>query len=703
MPRPRSSSVGVDVAVVVVTHNSAQQLGDCLAAVPGALEGVDRWRLVIVDNGSSDATTAIAAEHVPEATLVELGRNAGYAAAINEAARECADATNLLVLNPDVRMAPQSVRALVDVLDRPGVGIAVPRLVDEHGQLQHSLRHEASVSRSLADALLGGRRASRWRLGESLGDPLQYAVERPIDWATGAAMLVSADCLEAVAPWDESFFLYSEETDFCLRARDAGWLTWFTPAAEAVHLGGESNTSARLWSLLAINRVRAFRKRHGIVSSALFWCVVVLNEVLRVLRGSTTHRAALKALFRPRAHHALLRHPQDSGGDPAPWICFSAQDWWYHNQAHSDFQLMRRVARERQVLFVNSIGMRMPLPGRSTQAGRRIMQKAKSILRFIRRPLPGTPGFVVITPVVVPLYGSEFVRSFNARLVRTQVRLAAWWTGVDLAASVVVVTIPTAWDVVRGMAYRRLIVNRSDLHSAFEETNQTHIRQLEHQLLRNSDVVLYASHQLMATECEISGDRAVFFDHGVDLERFGGQVGPEPADLTPIPRPRVGFFGGLDDYLVDFALLEHLGRALPDVSLVLIGDATCSMERFDSMPNVHWLGFKAYDEIPAYGSGFDVALMPWLRNDWIRHSNPIKLKEYLALGLPIVSTDFPEVHHYGDLVAIARTYDDFVSQVRAALNGQAAGSEASRRARVAGATWEDRVSQLLALGESPLD
>jgi glycosyltransferase involved in cell wall biosynthesis len=381
------------------------------------------------------------------------------------------------------------------------------------------------------------------------------------------------------------------------------------------------------------------------------------------------------------------------------WVCFSAQDWWYHNQAHSDFQLMRRVARDQPVLLVNSIGMRMPLPGRSSQALRRIRQKAKSILRYSRRPLPDTPGFIVASPVIVPLYGSAPVRWLNARLVRWQVKAWARWYGLDLSASTFLVTIPTAWEVVEPMPRGALLMNRSDMHSAFAETNQDHIRQLELALLTHCDAVLYASHALMEAEQSLVGERAVFLDHGVDLERFGVEALAEPPDLSAIPHPRVGFFGGLDDYLIDFDLLEYLGRQLPDVSVVLIGDATCSMERFDALPNVHWLGFKSYDSIPAYGAGFDAAVMPWLRNKWIEHSNPIKLKEYLALGLPVVSVDFPEAHHYSDVIAIANDYDQFVDLVRDALEGNAVGSVTSRRARVSTASWDGQVKELLALAE----
>jgi glycosyltransferase involved in cell wall biosynthesis len=144
-------------------------------------------------------------------------------------------------------------------------------------------------------------------------------------------------------------------------------------------------------------------------------------------------------------------------------------------------------------------------------------------------------------------------------------------------------------------------------------------------------------------------------------------------------------------------LLERLAKSLPEAQLVLIGDATCSMERLTSQPNVHWLGYRPYEEIPRFGAGFDVAIMPWLRNGWIEACNPIKLKEYLALGLPIVSTDFPEVHYYEDLVRIAGDADAFIEHVRQSLADQGPSTPEGRRAAVAASSWDRRAADMLAI------
>jgi glycosyltransferase involved in cell wall biosynthesis len=390
---------------------------------------------------------------------------------------------------------------------------------------------------------------------------------------------------------------------------------------------------------------------------------------------------------------------REASSGAVPWLCFAGQDWWYHNRAHSDFQLMTRIARTRDVLLVNSIAMRLPLPGRSTQFLRRIARKAASIARALQTPVPELPRFHVFTPLLVPLYGTPWARRLNGALVAAQVRAACRRVGI--ARPLCFVTVPTALEAVRRLDCAALVFNRSDKYSEFGETDQSYVRDLEAELLARSDAVLYVSRVLLEEEAASTGARAHFLDHGVDLEHFSRRsAAAEPADLAAIPRPRIGFFGGIDDYVIDFELLEKLARELPHARLVLIGDATCSMRRFERFPNVHWLGYRPYADIPAYGSGFDVAIMPWLENRWIRSSNPIKLKEYLALGLPIVSTRFPEVERYRDVVRVAASADEFVAMVAGVLESGDRGDADARRRRVADSSWDAKAAELLRLGDA---
>jgi glycosyltransferase involved in cell wall biosynthesis len=356
---------------------------------------------------------------------------------------------------------------------------------------------------------------------------------------------------------------------------------------------------------------------------------------------------------------------------------------------------MLRLARRHRVLLVNSIGMRLPTPGKSTQPARRVARKVASITKGLRHPIPELPNFAVASPITVPLYGNAAIRSLNARSIRWQVELACRHVGI--VDPVLFVTIPTAWDVVRPMRRTMLVYNRADRHSAFLEANQPVIAGYEQHLLQASQRVLYVSHHLMAEEAASTGGRAYFLDHGVDLEHFRHRAASEePPDLAAIPHPRIGFFGGIDDQTVDVALLERVAGEIPGAQLVLVGNATVPMERLASLPNVHWLGFKPYEEIPRYGSGFDVAIMPWQRNEWIEACNPIKLKEYLALGLAVVSTDFPELQRYRDEVTIAGP-EDFVAAVRTVLADGGKGTAESRRARVESDDWDAKANELAAL------
>jgi GT2 family glycosyltransferase len=214
--------------------------------------------------------------------------NAGMAAA--------GDCDTYLLLNPDIRLGPTTIQSMLEELRESGAGIVVPRLVDEFGALRLSLRREPTVLRAWGEALLGGRRAGRFPpLGEVETRAEAYDRRTEADWATGAAMLISRECLARVGAWDETYFLYSEETDFALRARDAGFALRYTPEAVAVHHEGESHESPALFSLLSRNRVKLFRSRHGAARTALFWSGVFLGELIRAARP--TRRAAAWALL----------------------------------------------------------------------------------------------------------------------------------------------------------------------------------------------------------------------------------------------------------------------------------------------------------------------------------------------------------------------------------------------------------------------
>ncbi|MFD1050994.1 glycosyltransferase family 2 protein, partial [Kibdelosporangium lantanae] len=125
-------------------------------------------------------------------------------------------------------------------------------------------------------------------------------------WATGGVLMISAAAVRALGAWDESFLLYGEETDFALRARRRGFVTWYVPEAVVEHDGGESGTNPMLWALLTYNRIRIVRRYNGFLSYLGYYAAVVVGEGLRAASGRVTAKAALAALLRPSRRIKVL-------------------------------------------------------------------------------------------------------------------------------------------------------------------------------------------------------------------------------------------------------------------------------------------------------------------------------------------------------------------------------------------------------------
>lgn len=294
------------VAVVVVTYDSAPLLADLVDSLDAGLAGLD-WELVVADNASSDGTVERVRELLPAATVIETGGNLGYSAGINAGVAAAAPHDAVLILNPDVRLAPGCGATLFDALAQPGVGVAVPRLCDADGRLIWSMRREPTLLRGLGEAFLGATRAGRVpALGEVVTDPAAYESATDTDWAEGSTQLVSARCWAEVGEWDPSWFLYSEETDYGMRVRAAGWRTRYVPDARAIHLEGPSGTAPGLRALLLCNRVRLVARHRGPAVGAAFWALTVAREGIRVALGRAGTTVALGALVSPR----LMRSPR---------------------------------------------------------------------------------------------------------------------------------------------------------------------------------------------------------------------------------------------------------------------------------------------------------------------------------------------------------------------------------------------------------
>jgi N-acetylglucosaminyl-diphospho-decaprenol L-rhamnosyltransferase len=286
-----------EISVVVVTYNSAQVIGGLLDSLETGLGGLSA-EVLVVDNGSADGTAELV-EARGDCRVVR-STNVGYAGGINIGAAAGSGTGPLLLLNPDVRLEAGAVPAMMRALAIPGTGIVGPKVLGQDGHLFFSLRREPTLPRAL------GLSFTRLPLfSECCNRAADYEAAHTVDWALGAVLLVARDCFDALGGFDESYFLYSEETDFALKARQAGWATRYEPAASAMHIGQASGFNAETHAMQIVNRVRFYARHHGAVASWAYLAAAVAAEGYRAVLGVQRSRRAVEALLRP-----LRRPPQ---------------------------------------------------------------------------------------------------------------------------------------------------------------------------------------------------------------------------------------------------------------------------------------------------------------------------------------------------------------------------------------------------------
>ncbi len=363
-------------------------------------------------------------------------------------------------------------------------------------------------------------------------------------------------------------------------------------------------------------------------------------------------------------------------------ICFGGVDWWYHNRGHYDLQMMRELSARVPILYVNSIGMRTPKISEGAMFAKRVLRKLGSIGHGL---VEVRPNFNVLSPLVLPGVGGA--GPAMKRLLAHQVRSAARRCGIR--RPLLWIACPPAAGLIDAIDPVAVVYQRTDRFESFSGVNVEQIVGFDKMLKQRADLVLFCARNLYEAEgadCR----RSAFVDHGVDFDLFSqagirfDDHGAQPTDLQGLARPRVGFVGGIDSHTFDPRLFLEVARRLTHVQFVLIG--SCSLPRgWCELPNVHLLGQRPYDEVAGYMAACDVLIMPWNQSDWIEACNPVKLKEYLAVGRPIVSTPFPELAHYGEHVLQARTGAQFAAGIVRSLAAPPAA--AFQRERVASQGW----------------
>lgn len=379
-------------------------------------------------------------------------------------------------------------------------------------------------------------------------------------------------------------------------------------------------------------------------------------------------------------------------------VCFSNVEWGTWRQRHH--HLMERFARRRPVLYVETLGMRSPsllslqdLRRMGQRVGRAALQP-----RATRAAVPqGEAGgnLWVYSPLVIPYHQLAGVRRFNARvLIRDLHRVFASRGIVD---PVLWIYLPTELivSVTERIPHRLLVYDCIDAITEFRDA-PAELARSERRLIRRADLVLASSRRL-EDRCREDSSAVHYLPNAGDIHRFRPTAGPTPDDLARIPGPRVGYVGAIREWF-DTELLACAARRYPDASFVLIGDDVSSLPVFRSLPNVHVLGPRPYDRLPAYVAALDVCLIPFRGTELVRSTHPIKVYEYLGAGKPVVATPMEEIAQLQE-VDIAHG-EHFLDAIGRYLQDPGGTEDQERRRRsVMANTWDarfDEVNDLLA-------
>src|SRR5262245_44692891 len=374
-------------------------------------------------------------------------------------------------------------------------------------------------------------------------------------------------------------------------------------------------------------------------------------------------------------------------------VCF-AKDWDGHPTSNT--HVMRRLARHNRVLWLESVAMRAPHPGSS----RDLRRMARRLVTAACGPRRVEADLWVASPLVLPLPHSPWAAALNRRLLRVAVGRLRRRLGMERFQ--VWTFLPTAGDHARALGGRPLVYYCVD-DWAHSPDHGPRVAEAEARLCRAADLVFATSRALVAEKRRWNA-RTHHAPHGVDHAHFARALDPA-LPLAPevaCLRPPVLAVVGLLDWRIDTTLLAALADRRPDWSLALVGPLHTDLGALATRPNVHVLGRIPYARLPAVLKGCAVGLVPFVVDEYTRHIDPVKLREYLSAGLPVVATALPEVAAIDPSCRIARDVDELIAAVDAALRDGSAEQRSTRSRAMASETWEARVdaigAHLLRLG-----
>ncbi len=373
-------------------------------------------------------------------------------------------------------------------------------------------------------------------------------------------------------------------------------------------------------------------------------------------------------------------------------VCFGGEDWWYHHP-HSKNHILKRLAQQNRVLFVNSLTLGLPAVS-NPDFLLKVRRKFKSYLRWLKR---SPEGLYVMTPIVLPFFGSRMIRRLNVFLLLVQLRFAMRMC--YIRNPILWVCIPSAADIAERMNAKLLAYQVSDKYEANEDSalSSNVIRELDQRLKHRADVVLFSGRKLFE---ESDTSKGYFLEQAVDFDHFAIESATTAHEIGTLPRPILGYFGAID-YVMDVPLIEEVAARKPEWQWVFIGLRSNSVQV--KAKNVHFLGPKPYSDLPKYVRAVDVFVLPWRQeSEFVRYGSAIKVREYLATGKPVVIAPLYEFRGTPGLRTY-RTVEEFIDVVEDLLSHDSEKARSLRQSQVRDCTWDRRAQELGTLFRGLLD
>ncbi|HEY3673385.1 MAG TPA: glycosyltransferase [Acidimicrobiia bacterium] len=648
--------------VVIVGHESGDHIERAVGELPA------HAAVVVIDNASSDDTADRA--RVAGARVVENDVNAGFGAAANQGAA-LGSGDVILFLNPDATISPAALQSLLDrfAID-DDLAVLSPRVRYDDGTEQRVLWPFPSSKRAWAEAV------GLHRLGSTPSD----------GFVIGACFFVRRSVFAAVGGFDTRYWLYGEETDLCRRVLDVGGHVRMADDVWAQHVGGASRDTAP--NLVAEHFERGGERfvadHEGVTGLLSYRAAQLAGSVVRSIVPGSRARRDLHGRRMRRYARVLVATPTrvalDSPATRAPahaLVVCSLEAWdevWRRNQ----FLVRELLAADPhlRVLFVEPPFDWLHELRRSPRT--RSRQRPLRTVRGDGRVLALEPG--KLAPRVLGTFADRSL----ARQVRTTVdRLGfvgptLWINDVHFAR-----LLTTGWPAVYDITDDWLLASGPG-------RARRRLAAAERRLLRHADAVVVCSPAL-ASSRRPQRDDLVLIPNAVDHEHF---VRPRarPDDLPP--GPVAVYVGTLHEDRVDVELVATIADTLPPVQIVLVGPSSLSSAsgaRLDACTNVHRLGARPYDDVPAYLQHADVVIVPHVVTPFTESLDPIKVYECLAAGRPTVATPVAGFRDAGAPVVLATGPRDFAAAVTAALTAAPDGSSAAAGASVP--SWHERGQQ----------